>query len=281
MFRKLVFVFLAFLALSREPALATPARDHPLFRRPGGYAIVGYSQSDRALALPLAEGSVTLSGRATQIFYRTKARSPLSTSDLGQRFLASLRKAGGEVVFAEDPALGGCRAVGKLIRTGRDVWVAQEVTSPREYNLTVVEVPNKLTLAAPPVLSNDLYETEAQVLDLLHAVDRLGVLEFPVRFASNASAPAKGYEKNFRKFAMLMEKDPSLKFHIAVYPDSGMRPSEQRLLLRERAVSLFNVLTRLGVDAKRLTTEAPEGTELPAAPRGFVRLTSVSSIPAR
>ena len=287
MFRKLVSAlaaFLAFLAaLTAWPALAAPAKDHPLFRRPCGYAIAGYSRTERALTLPLAEGSITLSGPATEVFYRTKARVPLSTSELGQRFLASLRKAGGEAVFVEDPALGGRRAVGKLVRPGRDVWVAQEVTSPREYSLTWVEVPNKLMAAAPPPVSNDLYEndlyeTEAQVLDLLHVVDRLGVLDFPVRFASGASVPAKGYEKNFKKFAMLMEKDPSLRFHIAVYPDSGMKPAEQRLLLRERAAVLFNALTNLGADAKRLTTEVPEGTELPSAPRGFVRLTS---IPAR
>ncbi|MDR2529138.1 MAG: hypothetical protein LBD04_09010 [Synergistaceae bacterium] len=281
MFRKLISAFAAFLAfltiLTAWPALAAPAKDHPLFRRPCGYAIAGCSRTERALTLPLAEGSITLSGPTTEVFYRSKARVPLSTSELGQRFLASLRKAGGEAVFVEDPALGGRRAVGKFVRPGRDVWVAQEVTSPREYSLTWVEVPNKLITAAPPPVSNDLYETEAQVLDLLHVVDRLGVLDFPVRFTSGASVPAKGYEKNFKKFAMLMEKDPSLKFHIAVYPDSGMKPAAQRLLLRERAAVLFNALTDLGADAKRLTTELPEGTELPFAPRGFVRLTSISA----
>jgi hypothetical protein len=198
-------------------------------------------------------------------------------------------------MFGENLALGGSRAVGRLTRPGRDVWVMQEVLSLREYRLTVFDEGGKrLPLPASPVPAESL-DREAQVLDLLYSLERTGKLEFPVKFPSRSSVPRKGYEKDFGKFALLMEKDPSLNFRVETYTDPDLKPAEQRTLLRERAAVLLGLLADNGADRKRLTTEAaaPGSTlsqgalsqgELPqsapsrdAPPRGVVRLTLAES----
>jgi hypothetical protein len=282
-----------FLSLPRKVALAAvfflclsfPAesdvkgsRDHPFFKRPAGYRIIGYFQGDRAAVLPLGNGSVSLSGRQTEILYRADG-SPLSASALGHRFLTSLLGAGGEVLFRESPALGGRRAVGRFVRPGRDVWVTQEILSLREYRLTVFEEGGKRApLPKYPVPAESL-DKEAQVLDLLYSLERAGKLEFPVKFPSRSSVPQKGYEKDFEKFALLMEKDPSMRFFVETYTDPGLKPAEQRILLRERAAALLDLLTDRGADRSRLTTEPGQPSENAPAennpPRGAVRLTLV------
>ncbi|MDR2180793.1 MAG: hypothetical protein LBP21_10830 [Synergistaceae bacterium] len=243
------------------------SRDHPLFRRPQGYNIADYVVSDGVLTV--AGHSAFLSGKMTEIVYYAQER-PLSSSELMLRFLASLENAGGEIVFREDPGLGGRYVAGKLARPGREVWVVQESTSPREYRLTILETPTSVSRLSSAAADD---ETEAQVLDLLHTVDRTGVLELPARFASGSSILRKGYEAGFKKVVMLMEKDPSLKFRISTYTDSNLKPSEQRTLLRDRAAKLLDALTGMGADRGRLTTEISTGEAA-----GVLRLTSVDSV---
>jgi outer membrane protein OmpA-like peptidoglycan-associated protein len=272
----LAVVFLLFLPRPAEPDVRG-SRDHPLFKRPAGYVIANYFQGDRAAVLPLENGSVSLSGRQTEILYRTKG-TPLSASALGHRFLTSLQSAGGEILFQESPALGGRRAVGRFIRPGRDVWVMQEVLSLREYRLTVLEEGGKRpSLPVYPVPAETL-DREAQVLDLLYSLERTGRLEFPVKFPSRSSVPLKGYERDFEKFALLMEKDPSMTFRVEAYADPGLKPAEERALLRERAAALLDLLADRGADRSRLTTEAAapdSAVSRSAPPRGVVRLTLV------
>jgi hypothetical protein len=266
----LLFLFLP--GLSR-PAESEPrgSRDHPLFKRPAGYRIVNYFQGDRASVLPLESGAVSLSGQQTDILYRSDGR-PLSASALVQRFLTSLQGAGGEVLYQENPSLGGRRVVGKFIRPGRDVWVTQEVLSLREYRLTVIEERGKRrSLPASPVPTEAL-DKEAQVLDLLYSLERTGRLEFPVKFPARSSVPLKGYEKDFEKFVLLMEKDPSLNFRVETYTDPDLKPAEQRTLLRERRAALLGLLTNMGADGRRLTTE-PSADAQTGLPSGVVRLT--------
>jgi outer membrane protein OmpA-like peptidoglycan-associated protein len=106
-------------------------------------------------------------------------------------------------------------------------------------------------------------------------------------FPPNSSVPQKGYEKNFEKFVLLMEKDPSLNFRIETYTDPALKPAEQRALLRDRTAAILGLLADRGADRRRLTTEAaptgvtPSGDASPqnAPPRGVVRLTLIE--PAR
>jgi outer membrane protein OmpA-like peptidoglycan-associated protein len=155
--------------------------------------------------------------------------------------------------------------------------VTQEVTSSREYRLSFLDVPKRQSVVSPlPVLDN---EKEAQVLDLLRTVERVGRLEFAARFAPGSNTLLAGYQENFSKVAMLMEKDPSLKFRIATYTDSNLRPADQRTLLRDRGRALFDALTTLGSDGNRLEVDLSFGDASSAAvPQGVVRLTSVDSL---
>jgi outer membrane protein OmpA-like peptidoglycan-associated protein len=252
------------------------SRDHPLFRRSPGYHIVEYGGGERALTIPTGKGSIFLAGRWTEIVYHTDAK-PFSSDELGHRFLRSLQNAGGEVVFRENPGLGGSLVVGKLARSGRDVWVTQEVTALREYRLSFLEAPKHQPGVSP--LSVPDNEKEAQVLDLLRIVERVGSLEFAAHFAPGSSKLLTSYQENFSKVAMLMEKDPSLKFRISTYTDSDLKPADQRTLLRDRGKVLFDALTALGSDGNRLEVDlSVADASGPTAPRDVVRLTSVDSL---
>jgi outer membrane protein OmpA-like peptidoglycan-associated protein len=264
---------------------ARGARDHSLFRRPERYELFASSTADRAVVWPLADGTVSLTGRLTERSYRAKGR-PLSASALGYRFAEALRTAGGQLVFQENLALGGRRSVGRLSRPGYDVWAAQEVLSLREYRLSVLRVPKRETPAGrgeQPVLSPERarrYEEEAQALELLYAVERAGKLEFPAAFDAGGSVLQKGrHETGFRKFALMMEKDPSLYFRVETYTDSDRKPAEQRALLRGRAAAVIDALTALGADGTRLTAETGDDAPLPV-PRGLVRLTLLGGEPS-
>jgi hypothetical protein len=281
MFRKVALLTVALMGcVSSSFAYDTwGSRDHPLFRRPYGYDIADYEVSRGVLTVVGHPGF--LSGKMTEITYYTQGK-PLLPSELGLRFIASLRQAGGEIVFREEPGLGGRYVAGKLARRDRDVWVVQESTSQREYRLTILEAPknlpslssslsSSLAPSLPPLGAND--EMEAQVLDLLHTVDRTGVLELPAPFASESSTLSKGYEAGFKKIVMLMEKDASLKFRVSTYTEPNLKPSEQRLLLRERVTKLVDTLVNMGADKERLGMDFASGEG-----RGVVRLTSVDSV---
>ncbi|MDR1977628.1 MAG: hypothetical protein LBQ42_02730 [Synergistaceae bacterium] len=250
------------------------SRDHPLFPRPYGYDIADYAERDDSLRI--LGHPAFMRGKMTEIVYYAQGQ-PLSPSELGVRFIASLRRAGGEIVFREEPGLGGRYVAGKFAHPGRDVWVVQEAVSLREFRLTFLETPNGAP--APhsyPAVTDD--ETEAQVLDLLHAVDRSGSLEFPARFASGSSALSKGYEPGFKKVVKLMEKDPSLKFRVSTYIDSDLTPAQQRTLLRDRAAKLVDTLVGMGADKGRLAMDLATGEAATPVSRGVVRLTSVDSV---
>jgi outer membrane protein OmpA-like peptidoglycan-associated protein len=278
-FYKVVEAVLAIAVFYASSALAYEARgsrDHPLFRRPPGYRIVEYRGGRRALAIPTGKGPVSLAGQWTEIVYRTDEK-PFSSYELSYRFLLSLQNAGGEVVFRENPGLGGRLVVGKLARPARDVWVTQEVTARREYRLTFLEAPRRRSVITPLSVPDD--EREAQVLDFLKTVERVGYLEFSAPFTSGSGRLSAGYRENFKKVAMLMEKDPSLKFRVSTYTDSDLKPADQRMLLRDRGAALLDALTALGSDRGRLEADLSAGdASSPAVPRGMVRLTSVDSL---
>ncbi|GHS85275.1 hypothetical protein AGMMS49957_01010 [Synergistales bacterium] len=276
-------ILLVVLSLFALPASAgavstAGARDHPLFKRPNGYRIVDYFSGDRAVTVSLENRDVNLSGRLTEIFYYTKSK-PLSASALGHRFLAALRDAGGEVVFEENLSLGGRRVVGKLNRAGREVWVAQDVTGLREYKLSVIETRNPgngLTSRDIPVRE---LEIEAEVLELLYTVDRVGKLEFPAKF--KGSVLQSGYESDFKKFAMLLDKDASLVFRVDTYTNPTLKPAEQRPLLRERTGTLIEAMVKCGADRARLKDGTESGLGVPQedvpkeTPPSGVRLTLI------
>ena len=256
---------------------AALSRDHPFFRRPSGYRIVSYTTGDGSLVVPIRDGTLPLSGRQTYRLYRTEGQ-PLSSSALGQRFLSSLQRAGGTVEFKENPALGGQRIVGRLSRDGRDVWVMQDVLSLREYLLTVLETRNNRTPLPPALVPVNTYELEAQVLDMLHLLERTGKLELPANFAKGTAALLRGYQTDFQKLVLLMEKDPSLKFRLETYAEPNMKPADQRLLLRERALTLVETLANMGANKKRFSTAPGDATKETAVPRGIVRLSTIDSI---
>jgi hypothetical protein len=193
--------------------------------------------------------------------------------------LAALSSAGGEVVFEENLSLGGRRIVGKIHREGREIWVTQDVTGLREYKLSLLEVKNAGKGVASRGIPARELEIEAEVLELLYTVDRTGKLEFPAKF--KGSVLQKGYENDFKKFAMLLDKDASLVFRVDTYTDSALKPAEQRPLLRERTAALIEAMVASGADVARLKdgTESGPGAPLEDAgretpPRG-VRLTLV------
>ena len=179
-------------------------------------------------------------------------------------------------MYMENPGMGGRTIVGRLIREGRDVWVIQEAVSLREYHLSVLETPVDRVYNIPAAIPiND--ETEAQVLDLLHTVDRTGRLELPARFPHGSSVLSKGYETDFNKLVMLMDKAPSLNFRIETYTDADLKPAVQRTLLRGRLAGLADALIGMGADKGRLTTEPPS-VEAATVPQNVVRLTVVYSV---
>jgi outer membrane protein OmpA-like peptidoglycan-associated protein len=251
------------------------SRDHVLFPRPAGYKIVSYGSGDRSVEIPAGDENLLLSGRHVDILYKTEG-APLSPSALSERFVSSLKEAGGAVVFQENPALGGRVVVGRLERAGRDLWVMQDAASLRAFRLLVIETAKDDAFLPAAVVPEAEWETEARVLDLLHLVDRNGRLEFPVKFARGSTIPRKGYESDFKKFVMLMEKDPSLKFRVETWVDAGMKPAEERVLLGGRAAALVDLLVRMGAEAGRLTTAPGNAKESPV-PQGRVRLTVVDS----
>ena len=280
MLRRMAFLT-AFIVFSCSPAFALPdikgSRDHSLFRRPAGYAIISYSQRSDAVTIPVKNELVSLSGKQTDILYAA-AGQPLSASVLGERFIEAVRRAGGEIVYQENPGLGGRRIAGKLVRSGRDVWVIQDAVSLRQYRLVILETPNHRGNVLPSAAnSSDIYEMEAQVLDLLHELDRTGRLEIPVKFAGGSAVLQRGYETGFKKLVMLMEKDPDVSFRVETYAESSSKPAEQRILLRERSMAIVDALAALGADRKRLTTET-ENSEVQPSPvrQGLLRLTIAS-----
>ncbi len=249
--------------------------DHPLFRRPAGYRIVSYSRGNRSVTLALGNEIVALYGKQTDILYKTEGK-PLSPAELNDRFTAALGKAGAEILSGENPLLGGRRVVGRLTRPGRNVWVMQDVLSLREYRLVVMETPNNLRSLSSIPVSHDIYETEAQVLDLLHLAERTGRLELPVTFVSGTNILQKGFEPGFQKIVMLMEKDPSLLFRVKAGADAGIKPIEARIQLRNRAIALVDELVRMGADPGRLTA-ATGNNEEPPVPSGVAHLVAVRS----
>jgi hypothetical protein len=250
------------------------SRDHALFPRPAGYRIVSYSSEERSVELPVQGEVLLFSGRSIDILYKTEDR-PLSRAALGERFLSFLKKAGGEVVFQENPALGGRVIVGRLRRPGRDVQVMQDVVSLRAFRLLIAESPQDRVFPSPlSAVPDPAWETEAGVLDLLHLVDRTGRLDFSVKFARGSSVPLKGYETDFKKCVLLMEKDPSLKFRLSTWTDAGMKPAEQRIQFGARTAALVDTLTRMGADAERLAADPSQNA---GVPQGVVRLTVVDS----
>ena len=75
-----------------------------------------------------------------------------------------------------------------------------------------------------------------------------------------------------------------MNFRVETYTDSGLKPAEQRTLLRERAAAVLDLLTAGGADRKRLTMEAVSPENAPSRddsqnvpPRGAVRLTLLES----
>jgi hypothetical protein len=243
-----------------------------LFPRPAGYSITEYESANSAAVMHLADGELPLAGRVTEIRYATKRARPSGSPVLMRRFLDAVGRAGGEVVFSENPALGGLRAVGRLPRDGRDVWVEQEVTPPRGYKLTIVDVPAMRVPRIPrPVPPESEYEAEALSLDMLRIVERDGGIDFHVTFARGSDRLGPGYEADFKKFAMMMKKDPSMRFRIETFTDTDRKPSAQRTLMRDRISALYSALVSLGADGKRLT-KIPSSEATAPVPRGLARL---------
>lgn len=273
LFRNWVWLLFSWILLLHVYSAESAGRDHPLFPRPSGYSLVERTAGEGAMVIPTERGDQVLNGARIDIFYQTGSSRPLSSQALGMRFLNALIRAGGHVVFSENPGLGGSRSIGKLVRNGRDVWVMQEVTSRRTYTLSVLETSNRRVNLQSPPFRDEVSERDAQVLDLLWSVERTGIVEFPLTFPQGETTPQRGFEQNMEKMARLMEKDPALKFLVLTYADTHLQPLPQRTQLRERTAFVIGALAAQGVDSARLAMFEGEET----VPRGSVRFISVKN----
>jgi OmpA-OmpF porin, OOP family len=236
-------ILVLFLLLSPLPAQEDEAgcKDHPLFTRMAGFYIDSCENAEFA-AHEFTSGedkTVSVEGKKTQIRYIVKegARS-VSSLQVLRNYLNAIRKAGGAVVWTEEP-LG--RGTARLTAGGAETWVAIRAFDEGEgCELVVIE---KQTMAQ-----------EVSAAEMLDALNRDGRIALSIQFDTGRSTIKPESLAIIEQMTALLQGNPALNVSVEGHTDSVGSAAANQALSESRAKAVVAALVERGIAAGRMTS---------------------------
>ncbi len=250
---------LAVLALFVLPAAAYAqakpdaegSKDHPLVPRLPGYYIEDYETQD------FGKYTYTITGRDQDSdakveghywkisYWLNEGARKLGPVEIARNYRQAFARKGG-VTLSDDIDSGGGSAVLRLpIDGGARLWMEISVSNAGEvYDLTIVQ---------EAALTQRIELTAA---DMAAALKTSGSIALRGILFDTAKADIKPESGGLlEQVAALLQNDPSLTIEIQGHTDNVGAPASNLTLSRQRADAVKAwLVTRLGIDAARLTT---------------------------
>ena len=242
-----------FLLLSPVTAQEDEAgcKDHPLLTRMAGFYIDSCENAEfDAYGFTVGEDkTASVEGKMSQIRYIVKegARS-VSALQVLRNYLNAIRKAGGTVVWTEEP-LG--RGTARLTAGGVETWVAIRAFDQGEgCELVVVE---KQAMAQ-----------EVAAAEMLDALNRDGRIALSIQFDTGKSTIKPESLPIIEQMAALLQGNSALNVSVEGHTDSVGSAAANQTLSESRARAVVAAQVERGIAAGRMTS-AGFGASKPVA----------------
>lgn len=224
-------------------------KDHPLFTRMPNYSITecktkDFDQHEFYVA---GEKEFVVEGKKTFISYEIKEGvKPPSEVQIKRNFENAVAKIGGRTEFNST-----FNVYLSIKKDGKETWVDVHPLNHGEiYTLTVVEKKGM--------------EQDITANTMLDALNKDGFIALYINFDTNRATIKPESKPIIDQIVKLLKDNPGLKVGIEGHTDSTGTPAKNKALSQERAQSVVNALTALGIDKKRLSA-AGWGQEKPIA----------------
>jgi OOP family OmpA-OmpF porin len=224
----------AWLAAQEDEA---GCKDHPMFTRMKNFHIRECEANfDAVEFLVEAEKTQTVEGQKTVVTYRLNddANAP-SELQIRRNYENAVNQLGGAVVYQSDEY-----ASFKITKADKEIWLK-------------VEIYDNATLYTLTVLEKGGMTQEVTANEMLEALNKDGFIALYINFDTGKSVIKPESQRIIEQIAALLKANPDLKVSIEGHTDNVGTPQSNKTLSEQRAQSVMNAVTALGIAGNRLS----------------------------
>ncbi len=221
------------------------SRDHPMFTRMPGYAIVDYDAQDFGSYEFGLEPPKTVEGRYWKIGYGLKEGArKVGPLQIARNHTDLLVRRGGKKLM-EDVSSGGGTTVAQLLARTGNIWLQLEISNDGEqFTLIVVEEAG---------MEQKVEFTSAELASALNTKGSVALHN--ILFDTGKATLQASSTAALAPVGELLKSDPSLKLEIQGHTDNVGVAAANLKLSQDRAVAVKTYLVQtFAIDAARLTT---------------------------
>lgn len=201
---------------------------------------------------------ITVEGRKLRRIYSLKEDvQKSSVNQIIRNYANAVKSMGGEIIFEGAPQDAQCAEfnglnmmVGKIAKSGKEMWIEVATLGGDDYNLTVVVK----ELMKQDITANNMFE----------AINRDGHIALYINFDTGKSLIRDESKPIIEQIVQMMKANPDLKLSVEGHTDNVGSPESNKILSIERAESVVTALVNQGIAAERLSASG-YGQEKPLA----------------
>ncbi|HOX42047.1 MAG TPA: OmpA family protein [Myxococcota bacterium] len=247
------FVLAALLAHgpARAQEDAAGAKEHALLSRLEGFYIAEQESGQGEEKFYTARNRTeAVEGQRTATEYRPRDNAPRrSPTTILQEQVEAFRLLGAQVLHQGDTVRDDLYASMKLTRAGKEIW-ASVLPGDEGYRLVIVE----RVLVKPEITADEIRS----------ALNAEGFTAVPLKFVPGKPVLHARSHEVVAQIAAMLKTDTDLKLSIEGHTDNRGNPKALKALSENRAKTVLQALTRVGIDPKRLKAVG-WGSEKPVA----------------
>lgn len=190
---------------------------------------------------------VTIEGEKFTRHYTIKEDAQKSSIiQIARNYANAIKSMGGVIVYEGEPQDAECAdnngrhmVVGKVSKTGNEMWVEIVPTSGVDYYMTIV--------------LKESMQQDVTASDMFDALNRDGHIALYINFDTGKSIIRDESKPIIDQIISMMKSNPDLKIAVEGHTDNIGSPSSNKILSEARAKSVVTAIVSQGIDVSRLT----------------------------
>lgn len=190
---------------------------------------------------------VTVEGKKLKRTYALKENAQrASVIQITRNYANAVRNMGGTVIYEGTPQEADCAEnngiqmmVGKVIKSGNEMWVEVVSYNGDDYRITIV--------------LKEAMKQDVTASDIFTALNRDGYIALYINFDTGKSTIKPESKPIIDQIVEMMKSNPDLKISVEGHTDNVGNPKSNMILSEDRAKAVVSAITAQGIDAKRLS----------------------------
>ncbi len=169
-----------------------------------------------------------------------------SVIQISRNYANAVRNMGGTVLYEGTPQEAECAEnngiqmiVGKVVKSGKEMWVEVASYNGDDYRLTIV--------------LKEAMKQDVTASDMFEALNRDGYIALYINFDTGKSTIKPESKPIIDQIVEMMKSNSDLKISVEGHTDNVGNPKSNMILSEDRAKAVVSAINSQGIDAKRLS----------------------------